>query len=271
MIISRTDMKPLFTASTATTALPTDGSAPIPTVTKPTYAVDCSTAPAIRFVFGGTGNADTNINYRVLTWTLAGLTYVPSVIASGVATLGAMVMTTTDLDTAATKLCDTITNTMGTPGIIVQSPANNTMASIIVIPGASSFITVETDLGTATTASVYWQTVDEAAGASFNTAGQSALYNSDYVVSAAYTATITATAVIPTAFTATLPADLVRLVLIPRGDVYWKIGGAATASTALVAQASPLGLPVTKTLADTIQVYGAGAGVVCDLLVCTPR
>ena len=271
MIISRTDMKPLFTASTATTAFPTDGSAPIPTVTKPTYAVDCSTAPAIRFVFGGTGNADTNINYRVLTWTLAGLTYVPSVIASGVATLGAMVMTTTDLDTAATKLCDTITNTMGTPGIIVQSPANNTMASIIVIPGASSFITVETDLGTATTASVYWQTVDEAAGASFNTAGQSALYNSDYVVSAAYTATITATAVIPTAFTATLPADLVRLVLIPRGDVYWKIGGAASAATALIAQASPLGLPVTKTLADTTQVYGAGAGVVCDMLVCTPR
>ena len=104
-------------------------------------------------------------------------------------------------------------------------------------------------------------------------ATEATLNNLDYVVSAHYTATITATHPIPhaSAFNCTLPADLVRLVLIPRGDVYWKIGGAATASTALVAQASPLSLPVTKTLADTIQVYAAGGGVVCDLLVCTPR
>ena len=95
--------------------------------------------------------------------------------------------------------------------------------------------------------------------------------NLDYVVSASYTATITATSIIPTAFTATLPAGLVRIILIPRGDLYWKIGGAASASTALIGQESWLSLPVTKTLADTIEVYAAGAGVVCDLLVCTSR
>ena len=90
----------------------------------------------------------------------------------------------------------------------------------------------------------------------------------DYAVEAVYTATIGATAIIPTAFTATLPADTVRIVLIPRGAVYYKVNGAASAATALV----PLGgldMPVTKTLADTIQIY-AGT-IVCDLLVCTPR
>jgi len=92
----------------------------------------------------------------------------------------------------------------------------------------------------------------------------------DYVVSAAYTATITATAVLLTAFTATLPTRTVRVVLIPRGDVYYEIGGAASASTAKL-PAAGISMPVTKTLADTIQVYAAGDGVVCDLLVCTPR
>lgn len=101
--------------------------------------------------------------------------------------------------------------------------------------------------------------------------GGEALAAMDYVVSATYTATITATSIIPTAFTATLPADLERVILIPRGDMYWNIGAAASASTALIGQSLALNMPVTKTLADTIQVYAAGAGVVCDLLVCTPR
>ena len=94
--------------------------------------------------------------------------------------------------------------------------------------------------------------------------------NLDYVLSAEYTATITATSIIPTAFTATLPANTVRIVLIPRGAVYYAVGGAASASSLLL----PLGglnMPVTKILADTIQVYAAGGGVVCDLLVCTSR
>lgn len=96
----------------------------------------------------------------------------------------------------------------------------------------------------------------------------SLLASQDYVVSAEYTATLGATATIPTAFTATLPANTVRIILLPRGDVYYKIGGAASASTAKVAEGG-LNMPCTKTLADTIQVFGST--VVCDLLVCTPR
>jgi len=90
----------------------------------------------------------------------------------------------------------------------------------------------------------------------------------NYTVLAVYTATIGATSIIPTAFTATLPDNTERIVLIPQGAVYYKVGGAATASTAKV----PLGglnMPVTKTLADTIQIYAAS--IVCDLLVCGPR
>jgi hypothetical protein len=90
----------------------------------------------------------------------------------------------------------------------------------------------------------------------------------DYVVVAEYTATIGATSIIPTAFTATLPAGLVRIILIPRGDVYYKIGGAASASTAKV-PAGGLNLPMTKTVADTVQVFASSVG--CDLLVCVKR
>jgi len=93
------------------------------------------------------------------------------------------------------------------------------------------------------------------------------LGGSDYVVSAVYHATIGATSVIPTAFTATLPTNTRRIVLIPRGDVYWNVGAAA--DTTAKVPTGGLNMPVTKTLADTIQVYAAS--VECDLLVCTPR
>jgi len=95
-----------------------------------------------------------------------------------------------------------------------------------------------------------------------------ALLDKDYVVSAIYTADIGATSIIPTAFTATLPAALARIILIPRGAVYIKVGGAASALTALV-PLTGLDIPVTATLAATIQIFAAA--ILCDLLVCTPR
>ena len=82
------------------------------------------------------------------------------------------------------------------------------------------------------------------------------------------TATVGASAVLPTAFGVTLPADLARLVLVPRGDVYWAKGGAASASTAKVPTGG-INLPVTKAVADTIQVFAAG--VACDLMAFVPR
>jgi hypothetical protein len=260
MNVNRTGMGFLFKASTATAAFATDGSAPIPTLTKPSPSIEVGQAPAVRFSFGGVGNEDTTIKYQILAWFMSGNSYFPAVIASGVTTVGAMAMTTTDLDDAATKFCDTITDTLNMPGTLIQSPANNTMASIIVSPGTAQFLTVETDVVTATSASVYWQMADEqqianivrvqgiAGGTTLPCTEASAaailaaVGHGDYVVSAEYTATITATSIIPTAFTVTLPANLVRIVLVPRGDVYWKIGGAASAATALVGQGFALNM-----------------------------
>lgn len=90
----------------------------------------------------------------------------------------------------------------------------------------------------------------------------------DDVVSAVYTATIGGSSIIPTAFTATIPTNVSRIVLIPRGAVYYKVGGTASGATALL----PLGglsMPVTKAFADSIRVFAAS--VKCDLLVCTQR
>jgi len=160
--VNRTNLKVLFTASTATTALATDGSAPVPTSTKPSDAVDCEQAQGICFVFGGTDAADETINYRIVAWYFGSGVYLPMVVASGAATLGAMAMTVTGLDTAATLLADAITDTLTLGGNTVRSPANNCVADIVIQPGGAQFLTVDIDLGTAASASCYWTTVDEA-------------------------------------------------------------------------------------------------------------
>jgi len=104
-------------------------------------------------------------------------------------------------------------------------------------------------------------------------AAEAVQVGTDYVVSARYTATITASALLTAAggFTAVFAANTVRIILIPRGDMYWNIGAAADNTKSLIGQGTPLNMPITKTVADTVYVYAAGAGVVCDLLVCTPR
>jgi hypothetical protein len=95
------------------------------------------------------------------------------------------------------------------------------------------------------------------------------LDSQDYVVSAAATVAVGATSVLPTAFGVTLPTNLVRIVLLPAGTgVYVQVGGAASANTILVPTGG-LSLPVTKAVADTIQIFAAT--VRCSLLVCIPR
>lgn len=113
--------------------------------------------------------------------------------------------------------------------------------------------------------------VDETTGALRVSVPESA---PDYVVSDGVpNVTITASAVIPTAFSKTLPAGLLRIAIIPRpgaATVYYNFGAAATANTFAV-PAIGLSIPVTKAVADLMQVYAAGGGVVCDLLICTAR
>jgi hypothetical protein len=293
-INNRTGIHTLFAANTYTTSLAVPAvTASLPTGANTTAAIEMAQFPAVRLSFGGTDTDNQTVNYQIIGWTLGNGVYVPKVLALGLLTLSATTMVVAGLDTAATLLVDTITETLGLGGVLVRSPASERMADITVWPANCQYVTVETDRATgATAASCYYEMLDEGSAASVsatfegnignvgllntsevevNPATEDTLNNLDYVVSVAYTATITATAIIPTAFTATLPADLVRIVLIPRGDMYWKIGGAATASTTLIGQADRLNMPVTKTLADTIQVYAAGAGVVADLFVCTPR
>ena len=293
MSVHRTGIHTLFAASTYTTALAVPAvTASLPTGANgtssiPSPAIDMDHFPAVRFSFGGTATDNHTVNYQIIGWTLGGGVYVPKVLALGVVTLSATTMAVAGLDTAATLLADTITDTLGLSGVLIRNPGTSRMADITVWPANCQYVTVETDRGTATAASCYYEMLDEASAAMVNVEGnlgnvgllnaaeteinpatEDTLNNLDYVVSAVYTATIGATGTIPTAFTATLPANTVRIVLIPRGAVYYKVNGAASAATALVPLCG-LDMPVTKTLADTIQIY-AGT-IVCDLLVCTPR
>jgi hypothetical protein len=164
--VTRAGLQEVYTASTATTALPVDGSSPVPQTARPTgtdgsAAKECREWPTMRFVFGGTDAADETVNYRIIGWTKGDDVWHPQVLASGVFTLGAMAMTVVSLDTAATLLADTITDTIGLAGTIVRSPGLNTVADIVVRTSAADLITVETDLGTAASASVYSQAVSD--------------------------------------------------------------------------------------------------------------
>jgi hypothetical protein len=84
------------------------------------------------------------------------------------------------------------------------------------------------------------------------------------------TAAVTTSATLATIFTITLPADTVRISLVPRGTIYWNIGTApATTDTALIPLAG-IDFPVNKTVGDTIKLYAASS-TVCDISVYVPR
>lgn len=82
------------------------------------------------------------------------------------------------------------------------------------------------------------------------------------------TATIGASDDLATAFNVTLPADLTRLVLVPRGDVFWNLGTEASALTARI-PAGGISLPVTVDIAALIEIFADD--VVCDLMAFVPR
>jgi hypothetical protein len=79
--------------------------------------------------------------------------------------------------------------------------------------------------------------------------------------------TITTTStIIPTIFSIILPTNLVKLVLIPRGNIYINIGTAGT-DTQLIT--TTIVLDVNKTIADTIELYAND--IICDILIFIPR
>ena len=281
--------------------------APSPTTTRPvpgaSGVLEAAHQEAVRLFFGGTAAENKIVNYQVIGWTplFTGTTWVPRVLAKGAFTLGAATYGATGLELgAATGLfADTVTDTIA--DAVRYSPADDTVAFLEIDCRNCQFIQVQTDLDDATTADVFAQfgeavataqivgsvtvtggltntqlratavpvsgsvttsgTVTEASAAGIKSAV-------DYVLSATATATIGATAIIPTAFSVTLGATLMRIALVPRGDVYYAIGGAASTGTAKL-PSDGLVIPVTKTVADTIQVFASS--VVCDLLVFVPR
>ena len=172
--MKRGDIRTLFAANTYTT--PLAGKVPISTTptglslgcSATTVPIDCENVPAIRFTFGGVGDDADVFNYQIFGWTPGPGVYVPKLLAKGVITLSATAMTVTGLDTAATKLVDSITETIGMGGTVIRIPGSNYVADLTLWPGNSKYLTVETDISTGapTSASCYWEVMDEAAAAS---------------------------------------------------------------------------------------------------------
>ena len=118
--------------------------------------------PAVRLIFGGSDAENETINYQVILWSKgdAGATtegWIPTVIASGVATLGALTYAVAGLGTSTYLVADTITNTARIGGVEAFSPANDRIASLVIPTRNATFIEVQTDLGTAATADVFAQ------------------------------------------------------------------------------------------------------------------
>jgi len=114
-----------------------------------------------RLIFGGVGAANTAFNYQVILWHVlvegrpgSETIYVPSVVASGLATLGALVRPLLG-GVAAGKICDLVTDTVSQGGTVLDAPEDDLTALLQVDCNGASWISVETDLTTATSADVF--------------------------------------------------------------------------------------------------------------------
>lgn len=150
----------IIAASTATGALDATPAAVADSARPSAGVVDLQDAPACRLIFGGTDAADETINYQVLLWyqfeSTGGLLWVPRLVASGVATLGAMVLPTA-FEATNGKIADQITDTIADTGNFVESAANDVAAILYIKARGASLLQVETDLGTAAKADVFAQ------------------------------------------------------------------------------------------------------------------
>ncbi len=148
---------------------------------------EVSNFPAVRLIFGGSANNQT-INYQVILWSKADASaategWIPFVIASGVATLGAKTYAVAGLGTTTNVIADTITNTIYTLGAECYSPADDTIAILSVPTRNATFIEVQTDLGTAAACDVFAQlgegggtSAEEDLSAVLGTATDAAIY-----------------------------------------------------------------------------------------------
>lgn len=156
----------LVDGSTATDALVD----PVMSLTLPTTRLDVAGKSRARIMFGGAANNGT-INYQVVLWSegvpaqgAVAVTYVPELVAKGVATLGATTYAVAGLNAATNVLADTLTATTDR-GVYAYTPANDDVAYLDVDCSGADWLEVETDLGTATAADVIVKVFDAGSSA----------------------------------------------------------------------------------------------------------
>ena len=121
----------------------------------------CDHWRAARLFFLGTASADLTVNFRVVLWFRFKGQYLPVVIADGTYTLGSGTTgSATDIGAATTYVADTITLSKSA-GAAAYSPENNTTAFLVINMAGAEYVTVETDLGSAASATVLFQAEDE--------------------------------------------------------------------------------------------------------------
>lgn len=156
---SKQPFKVVVDGSTSTTALnTTPAAAGEPT----TQVVKCEDFAKARLIFGGGAAADKTVNYQVILWYRVFKTktqFIPVVVAHGTYTLGAMVMPA-QIIAANGKIADTVSDDTGWDGLVIESPQDDNVAMIEIDLRGAEFLTIETDLGTAASATVLVQLGD---------------------------------------------------------------------------------------------------------------
>ncbi len=107
-------------------------------------------------MFGGTGAGGT-VNYECILWygakSASGSFLVPFITATGAATFGTLAAPARFI-AASGLFAHAVTETLGYSGSRPLSPANNTMAKLVIDLSNALYVQVRTDLGTASTADV---------------------------------------------------------------------------------------------------------------------
>jgi len=153
--------KRIIAASVATGALDATPTAVADSSKPTTGVIDLQDAPACRLMFGGTDAANEAINYQVILWYMfdvgdGRVEWIPRLVATGVATLGAMAMPATLVATSG-LFADQITDTLADTDNFVESAANDCAAILYIKARGAKLLQVETDIDTAASAEVFAQ------------------------------------------------------------------------------------------------------------------
>lgn len=150
-------------------ALTASLTAPAERATVPSGAgiIPVSGIEAVRIMAGGVGAADATINYQHILWWRAqgndGECWVPLVVAAGAWTLSTATYGDGGVALGASfnRWADTITPTVSRAGVREVSTADNTAAWMDIATSGAEYLQVETDLGTAQNADVFFMLFDK--------------------------------------------------------------------------------------------------------------